>query len=94
MSEIIFFNFQFLCVFFFRYGAVGCGVSATHGVLSGPAIDRINKCDALQFVLVSDSLPQEVNQAMCPKILVYSIADMLAEVIRRVVVDHSLSSLF
>ena len=76
------------------YGAVSCGVTATHGVLSGPAIDRINACDALTFVLVSDSLPQAKNQELCPKIKVYSVAEMLAEVIRRVTIDHSLSSLF
>lgn len=77
-----------------EFGAVGCGVTATHGVLSGPALERINKCDALKFVLVSDTLPQTENQRKSSKIQVYSIADMLAEVIRRVTVDHSLSSLF
>lgn len=76
------------------HGAVGCGVIATHGVLSGPAIDRINGCDALTFVLVSDTLPQSANQLRSSKVIVYSISAMLAEVIRRITMDHSLSSLF
>lgn len=77
-----------------NYGANGCGVAVTHGVLSGPALQRINDCESLSFVLVSDSLPQSKNQEACQKIKVYSVAGMLAEVIRRITVKHSLGSLF
>lgn len=76
-----------------EYGSDPCIVVVTHGVLSGKAIENINGCDGLKMVLVSDTLPQKVNQARCNKIRVYSIAPMLAEIIRRTLMDKSYASL-
>lgn len=75
------------------YGVTGCIVAVTHGVLSGAAIERINACEGLKMVLVSDTLPQSENQQRCDKIKVYSVAGMIAEVIRRTVTNKSFSSL-
>jgi ribose-phosphate pyrophosphokinase len=68
-------------------------VVVTHGVLSGPALETISKCEGLKMVITSDTLPQARNQAKCDKIKVYSIAEMLAEVVRRTVMNKSFSSL-
>lgn len=76
-----------------EYGADGCIVAVTHGVLSGPALERIRACDGLKMVLVSDTLPQERNEEKCDKIRVYSVAKYLAELIRRTVMQKSFSTL-
>lgn len=75
------------------YGVEGCIVAVTHGVLSGPALQRIEECDGLKMVVVSDSLPQERNVEKCSKIRVYSVAKFLAELVRRTVVKKSFSTL-
>jgi ribose-phosphate pyrophosphokinase len=41
-----------------------------HGVLSGPAIDRINACEGLTSVVVTNTIPQTVNAKKCPKLQV------------------------
>ena len=40
----------------------------THGILSGPAIDRINSCDYITKVVVSNSIPQRLNVLNSPKL--------------------------
>ncbi len=65
---------------------------ATHGILSGPAIDRLSS-DAVDGVVLTDSikLPED---AKLDKIVQLSIAPLFAEAIRRVHNDSSVSSLF
>lgn len=75
------------------YGVESCLVAVTHGVLSGEAIERINGCSGLEMVIVSDTLPQAENVAKCPKLRVYSIDWMLAEVVRRTVCERSFGTL-
>ena len=41
----------------------------THGVFSGPAIDRINS-SKLEAMVVTNTIPQSANEARCPKIKV------------------------
>lgn len=59
-------------------------VAVTHGLLSGPAIDRINQCNDIKFVIVSDSIDQTENLKRCDKLRVFTLAPLLAEVIRRI----------
>uniref|UniRef100_A0A7S1VST8 ribose-phosphate diphosphokinase n=1 Tax=Sexangularia sp. CB-2014 TaxID=1486929 RepID=A0A7S1VST8_9EUKA len=68
----------------------GC---ATHGVLSGPALERISKSE-MEEVWVSDSIPQGDNAQVCKKLQVVSIAPLLAEAIHRLHNEESLSRLF
>jgi ribose-phosphate pyrophosphokinase len=75
-------------------GAKGLIVAATHGIFSGPAIERINKNSFIEHILVSDSIPQAANQAQSKKIDTYSIAPMVAETIRRLSRGESLSTMF
>jgi ribose-phosphate pyrophosphokinase len=77
-----------------KHGARSVGACATHGVFSGPAMSRI-RASQLSFVCVTDSIPQQENQAKCPeKLSVISLAPLLAEAIHRVHNDESLSALF
>jgi len=69
-------------------------VAVTHGIMSGPAIDRINECDDLKSVIVSDSLDQTEHMMRCPKLSVYSLAPLLSCVIKRLIEGGSISDLF
>lgn len=75
-------------------GAQRVAVIVTHGILSGPAIDRINNEPFLDLVIVSDSLPQNDNIKNCNKLIVFSIDKLLAEVIDRLVKGKSISEIF
>ena len=75
-------------------GAKDVMVIVTHGILSGQAIERINKTIYLKEVVVSDSLPQEENMKNCDKLKTFSIAPMLSEVIKRLHKGGSLSEIF
>ncbi|MBI5485504.1 MAG: ribose-phosphate pyrophosphokinase [Deltaproteobacteria bacterium] len=66
---------------------------ATHGVLSGPAIDRINSSD-IEEVVLTETIPLGDKGAGTSKIRMLSVADLLAEAIRRIHEDESVSSLF
>ncbi|MBL7070389.1 MAG: ribose-phosphate pyrophosphokinase [Candidatus Omnitrophica bacterium] len=65
----------------------------SHGILSGPAIERIGKCSDLQELLVSDSIPAK-NHKPHPRVKVLSISALLGEAIRRIHKEESVSSLF
>jgi ribose-phosphate pyrophosphokinase len=66
---------------------------ATHAVLSGPAIDRIME-SPLQEVIVTDTIPLSAAAAACRKIRVLTVSGLLAEAIKRIYNDDSVSSLF
>jgi ribose-phosphate pyrophosphokinase len=67
--------------------------AVSHGVLSGPAIENINKCQALKELVITDSIPLQ-DSKKCPKIKVLSVAELLGEAIRRIHFEESVSSLF
>lgn len=74
-------------------GAVRVLAYCTHPVLSGPAIDRIEK-SALDELVVTDTIPLSAAGAKCAKIRQLSSAELLAETIRRINNEESVSSLF
>ena len=67
----------------------GC---ATHGVLSGPALDRIHNSELEKFV-ITDTIPLS-DIAKIDKIEVVSVAPILAEAIKRINNNQSISILF
>lgn len=71
-------------------GATSVRAIATHAVLSGPAYERINN-SALKEIIVTDSIPLMQE---CDKIKVLSVADMFADVIKKVYNYQSISSNF
>jgi ribose-phosphate pyrophosphokinase len=76
-----------------EHGAKTIYACATHGVLSGPAIERINASD-IEEVVITNTIPLGEKSALTSKIKVLSIAELLAETIRRIHEDESVSSLF
>ncbi|MBI4704040.1 MAG: ribose-phosphate pyrophosphokinase [Deltaproteobacteria bacterium] len=74
-------------------GARQVSACATHAVLSGPAIGRVDE-SPLEEVVVTNSVPLSSAAASCRKIKVVSIAPLLAEAIRRIHHSDSVSSLF
>ena len=75
------------------HGAKSIYAYCTHGVLSGPAIERIENSD-LKELIVTDTIPLNENAKKCSKIKVLSIAELLGEAIKRIYGDDSVSSLF
>ena len=65
----------------------------THGILSGPAIQRIKECSGLESLLITDSVPLS-EEKKNPKIQVLSVANLLAEAIKRIHNEESVSCLF
>jgi ribose-phosphate pyrophosphokinase len=75
------------------HGATRVVACATHGVLSGPAIQRIND-SPIDEVVVTDSIALSEVAKGCPKIKQVSIARLLGEAIKRIHHSDSVSSLF
>ncbi len=65
----------------------------THGVLSGPALERIEQCRDLKELVISDSIPL-ADHKKHPRIKVLSMASLLGEAIKRIHNEESVSSLF
>jgi ribose-phosphate pyrophosphokinase len=65
----------------------------THPVLSGPAVERIN-ASQLDELVVTDTIPLSAAARVCPKIRQLSVAEMLAETMRRISDEESVSSLY
>jgi ribose-phosphate pyrophosphokinase len=65
----------------------------THAVLSGPAVDRIGKSE-LDELVVTDTIPLREGARSCPKIRQLSVAELLAETMRRIRDEESVSSLY
>ncbi len=76
-----------------NHGAIRVFAAATHGVLSGPAIQRITD-SKIEKVIVTDTVPLSVEAMACPKVVQLSVADLLAEAIYRIHNYDSVSSLF
>jgi ribose-phosphate pyrophosphokinase len=74
-------------------GAQEVYACCSHGVLSGPAIERLEKSQIKQLV-VTNSVPLRGAAKECKKIKVLSVAPLLGEAIRRIHLDDSVSSLF
>jgi len=74
-------------------GAKSISASATHAVLSGPAVTRINS-SRLDRVVATNSMPMTDKMQDCPKLKTLSIGGLLAETIKRIHNEDSVSSLF
>jgi ribose-phosphate pyrophosphokinase len=66
---------------------------AVHGVLSGPAIDRIEK-SPIDKLIVTNTIPLSPAAAKCSKIVVLSVARLLGQAIKSIHEETSVSSLF
>jgi ribose-phosphate pyrophosphokinase len=76
-----------------KFGAKRVIAYATHPVLSGAAVDRIMQSE-LDEVVVTDTIPLSPAAEACGRIRAVSIAGLLAETMRRINNEESVSSLF
>jgi ribose-phosphate pyrophosphokinase len=76
-----------------EYGARRVWAACTHAVLSGPALDRLNACE-LEEIVVTNTIPLNGKDRICPKLKVLSVAPLLGEAIKRIHEEESVSSLF
>ena len=76
-------------------GATSVHAYATHGVLSGPANNRIDETAALSSLTITDSIMYPYgDNSPSSKVFKVSIADLLAKAIRRTAQETSISELF
>jgi ribose-phosphate pyrophosphokinase len=76
-----------------KQGAQKVIAYCTHAVLSGPALERITN-SALDSIVVTDTIPLTEAGRNCSKIRVLTVAGLLAETMRRISAEDSVSSLF
>ena len=76
-----------------QHGAVKVVAYATHAVLSGAAIKNLKQSEIDELV-VTDSIPLSEEAESCEKIRQLSVANMLAETIRRIHEEESVSSIY
>lgn len=74
-------------------GATRVSAYITHGVLSGPALSRINE-SSLDELVITDTIHNNGEVDVCEKIRFLTVAPLFAESIRRIVSSESISSLF
>jgi ribose-phosphate pyrophosphokinase len=74
-----------------EFGAAQVIVAATHGILSAPASERLNSA-AISEVIVTDTLPISEDKRF-PKLTILSIAPLLAEAVRAVFSEDSVTKL-
>lgn len=76
-----------------KVGAKEVHACCSHGVLSGPAIDRIRH-SCLKSLVVTNSIPMKPEAMQCDKITVLSVGGLLGEAISRIHNEDSVSYLF
>ncbi|MEE8129738.1 MAG: ribose-phosphate diphosphokinase, partial [Vicinamibacterales bacterium] len=74
-------------------GAARVIACAVHGVLSGPAFQRIEE-SALEQLVVTNTIPLQAEFAQSRKVHVLSVAGLLGKAIRSIYQETSVSSLF
>ena len=74
-------------------GAIKVVAYITHAILSGKAVERISN-SALDELVVTDTIPLSAAAKQCSRIRVLSVAGLLAETIRRVRDEESVSAVY
>jgi ribose-phosphate pyrophosphokinase len=75
-------------------GAKNVYAYCTHPIFSGPAIDRLSSGNALDEVVVTNTIPLTDRARACTKIRQLSVAPLIAETIQRIAKGESVMSLF
>ena len=74
-------------------GAKKVSAAASHGVLSGPAVQRISQSN-ISTVVFTDSIPLSREAKACDRIQALSVAPLLAQAIQSIHEETSISTLF
>ena len=77
-----------------KCGAVDIIILATHGIFSGPAIERLNSCASISKAIVVNTLPQLEHLKLTSKIEVVDCSKLIADAIKRLHYGGSMSELF
>ncbi|MBF0422610.1 MAG: ribose-phosphate pyrophosphokinase [Magnetococcales bacterium] len=77
-----------------EHGASSVIAVASHGVLSGPAVQRIQESSSLEKLIVTDTIRLSQEAIACGKIESHTVSSLLGEAIRRISDEESVSSLF
>lgn len=77
-----------------NHGMKDCIIVVSHGIFSGPAIERINNCDLIKKVFCTNSIDQTNNCKSCDKISVVDVSGLFGEVIKLINNGGSISKLF
>ena len=75
-------------------GAASASAYVTHGVLSGQAVERVEKSASLDRLVITDSIGDDGRREGAAKIEAVTVSKLLAEAIRRIANEESVSSLF
>ncbi|MFK8110821.1 MAG: ribose-phosphate diphosphokinase [Rubripirellula sp.] len=75
-----------------KAGAKAIHIATTHGVLCGPAIERL-RAAPVDSIVVTDTIPIPADKLL-PNLVQLSVAPLLAEAIKRIHHDQSISELF
>ncbi len=76
-----------------KAGAKNVYAAIAHGVLSGEAVERLDKCVSLKELVITDSIPLPKSKEH-PRIKVLTIANLMGEAIKRIHNEESVSCLF
>ena len=76
-----------------EHGAIGVYAYCTHPVLSGKAIENVEN-STMDEMVVTDTIPLSQEASHCTRIRQVSVAGMLAETIRRIHYEESVSSMY
>lgn len=74
-------------------GAIGVSAAATHGIFSKPSAERINN-SSIDHLVITDTLPLNEEAKMIKNIEVLSIVDLLADALKAIFDQTSVSALF
>ena len=66
----------------------------THGILSGPAIERLNATEYIDKMIVTNTLDQSENLKKCNKIEIVDISNLLAKIMKCILSGDSISNFF
>jgi ribose-phosphate pyrophosphokinase len=75
-----------------RHGAGAIYAAATHGLLVGPAIERL-RAAPFAGIIITDSIPLSAGKQL-PSITVLSVASLLGQAIKRIHRNESVSMMF
>ena len=77
-----------------KNGITNVIVIITHGIFSGKCIERLQDCKIISKIIVSDTICQKANQLNLNKLEIFSIAELIGNVITNIINGNSLSLLF
>lgn len=76
-----------------NHGAKQVYAFATHGLFNGNAFKNINSTD-IGKIIVTNTIPRRKEEENCEKVVRLSVAPLIAECIRRIQENESISALF